>query len=168
MTTIKLKIRLYGDPCLRKKSIPVPEVGPPERALIQSMMATMHEHKGIGLAAPQVCIHQRIFVADIGEGPLAFVNPKIIRYFGSGVLEEGCLSIPGVTVMVRRPEKIVVRYLDEHNQPVEKACEALLARVIQHETDHLDGRLIVDYAGFKERIKLRKQLKAIQESQEMQ
>ena len=87
MTTIKLKIRLYGDPCLRKKSIPVPEVGPPERALIQSMMATMHEHKGIGLAAPQVCIHQRIFVADIGEGPLAFVNPKIIRYFGSGVLE---------------------------------------------------------------------------------
>ncbi len=150
---------------MKKKCAPVSEVGQSERALIQSMIATMHEYKGIGLAAPQVGIFQRIFVADIGEGPFAFVNPKIIRCFGSGVLEEGCLSIPGVTVMVRRSEKIIVRYLDEHNQPVQKVCEALLARVIQHETDHLNGRLIVDYAGLKERVKLRKQLKAIQSSQ---
>lgn len=164
-TTASLKIRLYGDPCLRKKSVPVIYVGPAEQTLIESMLMTMREHKGVGLAAPQVGINRQIFVADIGDGHLAFINPRIIKKIGGDVLEEGCLSIPGVTVMVRRPEKIIVRYIDENNQPHEKAYEEMMARVIQHEMDHLEGKLIVDYAGIKEKIKLRPQLKELERRQ---
>ena len=95
MITTKLKIRLYGDPCLRKKSISVKSVGPGERMLIKAMLETMYEHKGIGLAAPQVGINEQIIVVDIGEGPFAIINPKVIKKSGSVKLEEGCLSIPG-------------------------------------------------------------------------
>ena len=129
------------------------------------MLAAMREHKGVGLAAPQVGVNQQIFIADIGDGPLAFINPKLIKKSGADVIEEGCLSIPGVTVMVRRPERIVVRYVDENNQPHEKIYEEMMARVIQHEMDHLDGKLIVDYAGIKEKIKLRPQLKELERKQ---
>lgn len=157
-----LKIRLYGDPCLRKKSIPVAEVGAGERMLIKSMIATMHQAKGIGLAAPQVGINQRIFVTDIGAGPLAVINPRIIKKSGSAVLEEGCLSIPEVTVLVKRPQRITVRYTDEHNRTKEMTCEDLLARVVQHETDHLDGKLIIDYASHREKAGFRDRLKALE------
>ncbi len=162
MSTAPFKIRLYGDPCLRKKSVPVVYVGPAEQALLKAMLATMRENKGVGLAAPQVGINQQIFVADIGDGPMAFINPKIIKKSGGDVIEEGCLSIPGVTVMVRRPERIVVRYIDENNQPHEKIYDEMMARVIQHEMDHLDGKMIVDYAGLKEKIKLRPQLRELE------
>ncbi len=145
-----LQIRLYGDPCLRKKSLPVKKVGPGERLLIKAMMAAMREAKGVGLAAPQVGINQRIFVADVGDGPTAFINPQILKKFGSDVLEEGCLSIPGVTVEIKRAQEIVVRYTDEDNELVEQRIRDLLARVIQHETDHLDGKLIVDYVKDKD------------------
>ncbi|HBO97584.1 MAG TPA: peptide deformylase [Candidatus Omnitrophica bacterium] len=165
MTAAPLKIRLYGDPCLRKKSVPVIYVGPTEQSLLQAMLAAMREHKGVGLAAPQVGVNQQIFIADIGDGPLAFINPRIIKKSGVDVIEEGCLSIPGVTVMVRRPERIVVRYIDENNQPHEKVYDEMMARVIQHEVDHLDGKLIVDYAGIKEKIKLRAQLKELERRQ---
>lgn len=165
MTAATLKIRLYGDPCLRKKSVPVIYVGPTEQFLLFGLLAAMRENKGVGLAAPQVGINRQIFVADIGDGPMAFINPRIIKKFGGDVIEEGCLSIPGVTVMVRRPERIVVRYIDENNQPQEKIYEEIMARVIQHEMDHLDGKLIVDYAGLKEKIKLRPQLRELQRKQ---
>lgn len=158
MITTRLKIRIYGDSCLRKKSSPVKKVGPGERILIKSMIETMNEHKGIGLAAPQVGINEQIFVADVGDGPMAVVNPKIVRKKGSAVMEEGCLSIPGVTVKVKRPERIFVSYTDEHNNKVEREMDELLARVFQHETDHLHGKLIVDYAGLTQKIKLKKQL----------
>ncbi|MBI5023654.1 MAG: peptide deformylase [Candidatus Omnitrophica bacterium] len=164
-TTVPLKIRLYGDPCLRKKSVPVVYVGPTEQSLLFGLLAAMRENKGVGLAAPQVGVNRQIFVADIGDGPMAFINPKIIRKSGGDVIEEGCLSIPGVTVMVRRPEKIVVRYIDENNQPHEKIYEEMMARVIQHEMDHLDGKLIVDYAGIKEKIKLRARLRELKRKQ---
>ena len=160
MSVTKLKIRIFGDPCLRLKSVPVKEVGPAERVLIAAMIETMHEYKGIGLAAPQVGFNQRIFVADIGNGPIAVINPKIIKRSGSGVLEEGCLSLPGVTVEVRRPKKIFVSYIDENNRRVESAYDELMARVIQHETDHLNGKLITDYLTFTRRRKIEKQLKA--------
>ncbi len=133
--------------------------------MLQAMLVAMRESKGVGLAAPQVGINQQIFVADIGDGPMAFINPKIIKKSGGDVIEEGCLSIPGVTVMVRRPERIVVRYIDENNQPHEKIYEEMMARVIQHEMDHLDGKLIVDYAGLKEKIKLRAPLKELERKQ---
>ena len=165
MTAATLKIRLYGDPCLRKKSVPVVYVGPTEQSLLVGLLVAMRENKGVGLAAPQVGINRQIFVADIGGGPMAIINPRIIKKSGGDVIEEGCLSIPGVTVMVRRPEKIVVRYIDENNQPHEKIYEEMMARVVQHEMDHLDGKLIVDYAGIKEKIKLRAQLRELEREQ---
>ena len=161
MLTTKLKIRIYGDPCLRKKSKPVKKVGPGERLLIASMIETMHESKGIGLAAPQVGVNEQIMVVDVGEGPIVMVNPQIFRKHGSMVMEEGCLSIPGVAVKVRRPQKITVQYLDQDNKPVERSCDNLLARVVLHETDHLKGKLIIDYASLRNRIKMRPQLEEL-------
>ena len=161
MTAIKLRIRLYGDPCLRKKSSPVKKVGASERVLIESMTETMYEYKGVGLAAPQVGINEQIFVADVGEGPMVMINPRILKKNGSQTMEEGCLSIPGVVVKVRRPQKIFVSYINEHNQMVERECDELLARVVLHETDHLHGKMIVDYASLPQKIRLKKQLVAI-------
>jgi len=129
--------------------------------LIESMFRTMHEEKGIGLAAPQVGVNIRLFVVDIGDGPVVLINPKILRKKGSVVMEEGCLSIPGVMVDVKRPEEITVRYTDQENKQQQKTCSELLARVIQHENDHLNGKLIVDYAGLAAKIKLKKQLQEL-------
>ena len=153
-----LKVRLYGDPCLRKVSSPIKEIGPAERILIQSMIVTMHEYKGIGLAAPQVGINQRLFIADIGQGAIAIINPQILNKSGSVEMEEGCLSIPEVNIKVRRAQKIHVKYLDENNNERESVFEDLLARVILHETDHLDGKMIPDYANSFEKGKYEKQL----------
>ena len=161
MTTAILKIRTYGDPCLRKKSSTVKEVGPGERMLIQSMIATMNEAKGVGLAAPQVGINQRLFVIDVGEGPMAIINPKISKRMGADILAEGCLSIPEVTINIERPQQITVKYLDETGRAMEIVCEDLMARVIQHETDHLDGKLILDYADQNEKAQFKDQLKAL-------
>ena len=163
MTITELKIRVYGDPVLRKKSKPVKDVGPSERLLIASMIETMHHNKGIGLAAPQVGINEQILVADIGDGPLAIINPRILKKSGREVLEEGCLSLPGVNVEVRRAKKILVSFINESGRKVQKTFEGLLARVILHETDHLRGKLIIDYVSFAQRIKLRPVLKAIRE-----
>jgi len=152
------KIRIYGDNCLRKKSSPVVEVGPGELMLINSMLETMYDAKGVGLAAPQIGINQQIFVIDIGEGPHVFVNPRITKKQDSGELEEGCLSIPDVLIIVNRPQKILVKFMDENNQWHEKAFEDLMARVIQHETDHLHGKMIVDFANREEKKKYKEQL----------
>jgi peptide deformylase len=154
MTQTTLKIRLYGDPCLTTPSQAVADVGASERLLIQSMIRTMYAHKGIGLAAPQIGINKKIFVADVGDGPIAVVNPKIIKKSGSSKMEEGCLSIPGVLVMIERPEKILVEFKDENNEKVRLELGELLARVFQHENDHLEGKLILDYADEAERGKL--------------
>ena len=154
----QLTIRTYGDPCLRKKSVSVDHVGPGERMLIKAMLAAMYEHKGVGLAAPQVGFNQQIFVVDIGEGPIAVINPRIIKRSGAEKREEGCLSIPGVMLNVRLPQRIVVKYTDEHNQTVERELNDLLARVFLHENDHLLGKLIIDYAGLRDKIKIKKQL----------
>ena len=149
-----LKIRLYGDPVLTKKSLPVKEIGPGERLLIESMLHTMYLHKGIGLAAPQVGIDQRIFVADIGEGPMAIINPKIVKKAGSKSMDEGCLSIPGINVTIKRPQKITASFTDINNQKHTVDLENLLARVFLHEMDHLDGKLILDYVSAKEKKEL--------------
>lgn len=162
MLSTKLKIRIYGDPCLRKKSLPVREVGPAQRMLIASLIETMLQNKGVGLAAPQVGINEQIFVADIGDGPMAFINPHILKRRGAEVMEEGCLSIPGVLVNVKRAKTIVVQFVDEHNRKVKRECSELLARVIQHETDHLNGKLIVDHVPWGQKLKVRKKLKDIE------
>lgn len=164
MMTTKLKVRLYGDPCLRKRSVRVKSVGPAERMLIKAMLEAMYEHKGVGLAAAQVGINEQIFVADVGQGPMVFVNPQVIKRSGSEKMEEGCLSIPGVVVNVRRPSRITVRYTDQDNKIVVQEFSELLARVIQHESDHLNGKLITDHASLFERRKIRQQLKELEEN----
>lgn len=156
-----LKIRLFGDPCLRKRSKALKRAGPSERMLIASMIETMHQTRGIGLAAPQVGINEQILVVDIGEGPLAIINPSILKKSGSDIMEEGCLSIPGVQIKIKRAKKILVRYLDENNNLTERECHDLLARVISHEIDHLQGKLIIDYAGWHQKLKLKEQLRKI-------
>ena len=161
MNAPQLTVRVYGDPCLRAKSAPVDRVGVGERLLIQAMIETMYAHKGIGLAAPQVGINQQIFVADIGQGPVVIVNPKILKRSGTQTLEEGCLSIPGVVVEIKRPQKILVNFYNERNQLVEKEFTDLMARVFLHETDHLHGKLIVDYVGWGVKTKVKKQLQEI-------
>ena len=158
MPSPNLIIRTYGDQCLRKKSTPVKEIGPAERFLIDAMIQTMYEEKGVGLAAPQIGINQRILVADIGEGPLEMVNPRILKKQGSWAMEEGCLSVPGQTIRIKRPQKILLKYLDRDNQAHEQEFEDLMARVILHEIDHLDGKLIVDYAGFCAKRRIKKNL----------
>ncbi len=164
MNAIGLRIRTYGDPCLRKKSKAVKEVGPSERFLINAMIETMRLHKGIGLAAPQVGLNEQIFVADVGDGPFVIINPRILKRSGSDVMEEGCLSMPDVLVKVKRAESIVVSYIDENNRPVERKCDGLMAKVIQHETDHLNGKLIIDHASLAEKLKYKKKLRELQKS----
>lgn len=161
MNITKLKVRLYPDPCLTKKSVAVKHVGPAERMLIKAMLTTMYEHKGVGLAAPQVGINEQIFVADAGEGPLIFVNPKLIKQSGAVVMEEGCLSIPELQVKIKRPKKIEVEYWDEQNNRVVAELSDLLARIFMHESDHLQGRLILDYLSRKERIEAEQKLQEI-------
>lgn len=164
----QLKIRLYGDPCLRKKSKAVEHVGPGERLLIQAMLDCMYESKGIGLAAPQVGINRQIFVADTGEGPIVVVNPRVIKKQGVAVLEEGCLSIPDVHLNVKRPDVIAVEYIDENNDLVRRELTEMWSRVFQHESDHLHGKLIIDYAGIKDRARIQSQLKFLMDDYKRQ
>lgn len=154
MIATKLKIRTFGDPCLRKKSAPVKKVGPAERMLIEAMLNTISEKEtDIGLAAPQIGINKQIFVVDLPDFPHVFVDPKITRTEGKETLEEGCLSFPGITFQVSRPKKIWVDYLDEHNNAHHLECEGFYARVISHETDHLNGKLLVDHAVKEEAVR---------------
>ena len=115
------------------------------RQLLDDMVETMRQAKGIGLAATQIGLLRRVIVADIGEGAIELVNPAIEQRDGEATAEEGCLSLPGVRVSVKRALRIVASGLDRSGEPVELTAEGLLARVIQHEVDHLDGVLITDY-----------------------
>ncbi|MCK5580231.1 MAG: peptide deformylase [Candidatus Omnitrophica bacterium] len=157
----KLKIRIYGDPCLCQKAEAVKEAGIAERMLFEAMIETMYKEKGVGLAAPQVGVNKQIFVVDVGEGPVVVVNPKVIKKSGCAVMEEGCLSVPEIVVKIKRPEKILVKYIDENNQLVEKQYSELMARVFLHEMDHLSGKMIVDYAGWRQKFQIRKQLEEL-------
>lgn len=147
----QLKIRLYGDPCLRVVSKPVAQVGIIERMLIASLRETMHGHKGVGLAAPQVGVNERIFVVDTGKVVLVAINPRLISGQGRDVMEEGCLSIPQLSVNVPRYKVVDVFYVDENGQEVTRTLTGLAAKAFQHELDHLDGKLIVDYIEPKAR-----------------
>jgi peptide deformylase len=140
-----LEVRRYGDPILRQKARPVEEVTPEIRALIADMIETMHHEIGVGLAAPQVGATLRLLVMDDGKGVArALVNPEITERRGSVVAEEGCLSIPGIFADVERSEWIHVKAADEEGKPLSVELRGFLARVVQHEMDHLDGILFVD------------------------
>lgn len=143
-----LKLRLYGAPCLRKPSVKVASVGPAERILIKELIRAMYEFEGSGLAAPQVGINEQIFVADAGEGPFAVINPEFIKKStDETVMEEGCLSLPGIRIKVSRPLAVRIRYLDEDGRKVERDLSGLMAKIFQHESDHLFGRMVIDYAS---------------------
>ncbi|MCM8797037.1 MAG: peptide deformylase [Candidatus Omnitrophica bacterium] len=158
MKEIKLRIKVFGDSALRKKSVPVEKITEEHRRILSSMANLMYSSSGVGLAAPQVGINECMIVVDIGEGLYKLINPQIIRRQGRQVLEEGCLSVPGISIKVKRAAKVTVKALDEYGKPVEINAEKLLACVFQHEIDHIKGKLIVDYASLFDRIKIKKKL----------
>jgi peptide deformylase len=157
----KLKILEYPDPRLRTRAARVERVDDALRTLIDDMFETMYAAPGIGLAATQVDIHQRLLVADVSEDqsePLALINPEIIAAEEEIESEEGCLSVPGIFEPVRRFQRIRVRALDRNGEVFEREAEGLLAVCIQHEMDHLEGKLFVDYLSELKRQRIRKRM----------
>jgi peptide deformylase len=157
----QLQILEFPDPRLRTRAQPVTHVDTTLRTLIDDMFETMYAAPGIGLAATQVNVAKRLLVMDISERrdePLVLINPQILAREGVEETEEGCLSVPGVFDKVTRAEKIRVRALDRDGKPIEFEADGLLAVCIQHEIDHLDGKLFVDYLSELKRTRIRKKL----------
>lgn len=146
-----LDIRVLGDPVLRKETDPVSKITPEIRKLISEMFDTMYAAEGIGLAAPQVGRTERVAVMDVEGQKFAFVNPEIVEREGTARGEEGCLSIPEIFGDVTRATRVVVRALNENGEEVEVEGADLLARCMQHEIDHLDGKLFIDYLSVLKR-----------------
>jgi len=140
------QIRTNGDDVLRKKCKPVKKIDGKLLELVDDMIETMYDANGVGLAAPQVGILKRVVVIDIGEGPIVLINPEIISESGEQVEIEGCLSIPGIWGEVKRPEQIIVEALDRDGNSQKIEGTGMLARVLSHETDHLEGILFEDKA----------------------
>ena len=158
----KLTILEFPDPRLRTRAAPVAVVDDGIRRLVDDMFETMYAAPGVGLAATQVDVHKRVLVADVSKDqdhPLVFVNPEIIEREGSTEAEEGCLSVPGIfDKLTNRSARIVVRALDRNGRPFELEADGLLAVCIQHEMDHLEGKLFVDYLSELKRTRIRKKL----------
>jgi peptide deformylase len=157
----RLTILEYPDPRLRTRAVPVDAVDARLRELIDDMLETMYAAKGIGLAATQVNVHRRLLVADVSESrrePRVFVNPEILSREGTEVSQEGCLSVPGYYDEVERAERIRVRALDRDGKSFEADLDGLLAICVQHEIDHLDGKLFVDYLSELKRQRVRKKI----------
>jgi len=156
-----LDILHFPDPRLRIKAKPVAAVTDAHRRLAADMLATMYAAPGIGLAAVQVGVHERLIVLDVSDDsdqPQVFINPEILAKEGSEVMQEGCLSVPGVYEEVERAERIRVRALDLQGKQHEFDADGLLAVCIQHEIDHLDGKLFVDYLSDLKRQRIRKRI----------
>ncbi|MBO8434317.1 MAG: peptide deformylase [Tyzzerella sp.] len=140
------KIRVNGDEILRKKCKEVKEITPSILTLLDDMADTMYDANGVGLAAPQVGVLKRVVVIDIGEGIVELINPVIVEKRGSQVCAEGCLSIPGATAEVDRPEYVKVEALNRNGEKIVVEGTELMAIALCHETDHLDGILYIDKA----------------------
>lgn len=156
-----LEILHFPDPRLRTKAQPVERVDDDIRRIVDDMFETMYAAPGIGLAATQVNVHKRIIVIDISKEqnqPLVLINPEIIASSGEEEMEEGCLSVPGVYDTVRRADAVTVRALGRDGQPFELEADGLLAVCIQHEMDHLAGKLFVDYLSPLKRQRIKKKL----------
>ncbi len=156
-----LKILEYPDTRLRTKAKPVFDFGKPLQDKIDDMFETMYAAPGIGLAATQINFHQQIFVLDVSENkdePLVFINPEILELHGVEEMEEGCLSFPGVYATVERADSLRVKALDRAGKSFEMDADELLAVCIQHELDHLQGKLFVDYLSTLKRQRIRKKL----------
>lgn len=156
-----LPILRYPDERLHTKARPVAEVDERIRALIADMAETMYEAPGIGLAATQVNVHERVIVIDVSEARdelRAFVNPEILDRRGEHIGEEGCLSVPGVYDKVKRAEWVRVRALNEKGEPFELETDGLLAVCIQHEIDHLEGKVFVEYLSLLKQGRIKNKL----------
>ena len=170
--TEPLQLRYYGDPVLRKRAEPVLEITEAEIKLAEDMLMTLYATgNGIGLAATQVGVLKRFLVVDIGSDdeeekfdPLLLFNPEILNTEGESVAEEGCLSIPDIRADVKRPEKIAVKAVNINNNEIQFEAVGLMARVLQHEIDHLNGTLFIDRISGLKRQLLRDELKKIHQA----
>jgi len=147
-----MAIKKYPEGVLRKKTRAIMGPGAKEKKLFRDMADTMYATNGIGLAAPQVGISKSIAVVDTGEGLIKMINPEILSKRGTASLEEGCLSVPKHSVSVKRAEEIRLSYTDEDGKLCKKTFRGLTARAIQHEIDHLNGKLIIDYLPWYKKI----------------
>ena len=141
-----LPLKHVGDTVLRRKADRVDKVDKVIARLLDDMVDTMYSANGVGLAAPQIGVSKRLFVADAGDGPIRLVNPRLVSHMGKAIGTEGCLSIPGIYGQVERHKYVVVKGLDETGELVTHEATGLLAVVFQHEMDHLDGLLFTDLA----------------------
>lgn len=161
-----LDIRTYGDPVLRKQAEPIVEIDGTIEQLVQDMVQTMYEDNGAGLAAPQVGVSQRIIVVDMSLGQdldhaMPLINPQIVEAEGEEMMEEGCLSLPDIYENVVRAQEIAVEYQNLTGEAQRMQCDGLPARIIQHESDHLDGVLFIDRISLLKRQLLRSKLKKL-------
>jgi peptide deformylase len=157
----KLVILEYPDPRLRNKAQPIEAVDDAVRKLVADLLETMYAARGVGLAASQVDVHRRLIVLDVSETrdqPLVFINPEIVDAEGRVPGEEGCLSVPGIYDKLERAARIKVRALDRNGVPFEMDADGMLAVCIQHEMDHLEGKLFVDYLSELKRQLIRRRL----------
>jgi peptide deformylase len=170
----KLPIITLPDPLLRKPSTPIERIDDALRRLVADMLETMYDAPGIGLAAVQVAVPRRLVVIDIAKpetearSPLAMINPMILETIGEELRshEEGCLSIPDVYAEIERPNAVRVRFTDLDGKPAEMLCEGLLSTVVQHEIDHLDGKLFIDFLSRLRRDRIvKKMVKAKREAE---
>ncbi len=165
-----LDILYYPDPQLRKIAAPVANVDGRVAGLVDNMLETMYHAPGIGLAATQINVHERIVVIDVsdeGDSPLVLINPELLASDGSAETQEGCLSIPGIYETITRPSDVRIAGLDREGNPFEMDADGILAVCIQHEIDHLDGKLFVDYLSPLKRNRIRKKMiKAAREREE--
>ena len=157
----KLEILHYPDPRLRNKAQSVEQVDDKISKLVDDLLETMYAAPGIGLAATQVNVAKQIVVIDLSENkdqPLCLINPQILQASGEEETEEGCLSVPGIYETVKRAESIRIRALNRQGEPFEMDAEGILAVCIQHELDHLDGKLFVDYLSQLKKQRIKKKL----------
>lgn len=162
-----LNILHFPDDRLRTVAKPVEKVTDKHRSLISDMLETMYDAPGIGLAATQINVHEQILVVDISEEknqPIVLINPEILDKEGDQEYDEGCLSVPGIYETLHRAEKIRIKALDKEGESIEMSAEGLLAVCIQHEMDHLKGKLFVDYLSQLKKQRIRKKLEKQQRS----
>ncbi len=157
-----LKVRLHGDPVLRKKCQEVEEVNKKIKKLLNDLADTMYHNEGVGLAAPQGGVLKRAIVVDVGEGLTTLVNPKVLWRQGRETAPEGCLSLPGIFLKMKRYQEIVVEGIDKNGEIKQIGATGLYARVLQHEIEHLNGILVIDHLSRKKLKSIRTQLRKIE------
>jgi len=154
-----LSVTKYPSAVLRKKAKKITDVTDEIRHILRDMLESMYNHNGIGLAAPQIGVSMQLAVIDTGEGIIKLCNPVIVKKDGTDVMDEGCLSLPSITVRVKRAKNVTVEYTDENGKSVKKAFGGITAKAIQHEIDHLNGQLIIDYLPWYKKIAMKRTLK---------